>query len=132
MHLQAKSLPAGDILVTNSANTPFTVISSKGTVTNTSCNSHITKSQSQEAYSTTKHESSNACASNAEVTVGANSEDTAKRHQQQQQQPMRQQQQLWKIFSDHPLSDDLINRLFINGSVIISKSWKAYPRYSLY
>ncbi|KAF8056474.1 PCYOX1 [Scenedesmus sp. PABB004] len=38
-------------------------------------------------------------------------------------------QQLWKVFSSRPLPDDLLAQLFVGGSVLASKAWRAYPRF---
>jgi hypothetical protein len=104
------SLPAGDIFVTNSADTLFSVIASKGTVSS----------------STLSSSSSNA-PKGCQIVEDKEQQGTCQQHKQQQV-PEQQQQQLWKVFSKQTLSEDLLQQLFINSSVIISKPWKAYPK----
>ncbi|WIA35625.1 hypothetical protein OEZ86_004041 [Tetradesmus obliquus] len=97
-YFKVPSLPAGDIFVTSSADTLFSVIASKGSVSGSTAR---------------PSSSSHAFEDGQPVAV----------HQQQQQQ------QLWKVFSQQPLSEDLLQQLFFNSTVIISKPWKAYPRF---
>jgi hypothetical protein len=115
-------MPAGDIFVTNAANTPFSVIASKGAVSGSSssssgsdasdCNAAVGEQVQHETYHALEQQ------------------EQAQQQQQQQQagQQQQQQQQLWKVFSQEPLSEELLQQLFINGSAIISKPWKAYPQ----
>eukprot|EP00879_Flechtneria_rotunda_P022346 GHRR01023577.1.p1 GENE.GHRR01023577.1~~GHRR01023577.1.p1 ORF type:complete len:446 (+),score=200.88 GHRR01023577.1:606-1943(+) len=113
-YFKVASVPDGDVLVTSTADTPFSVIASKG---------NIPIEQTHVAAAA-------AAASDRQLQAGGQQNDRkhtdgANQHQQQRQLQLP----LWKIFSEAPLSGDLLEQLFINSTVVVSKGWKAYPRF---
>jgi hypothetical protein len=123
---------AGDIFVTNSARTPFTVVAGKGTV-----NVHAVPERTELTHCglglhTEVHTADESQHSRKgpglqvpdhELQPGA-----AQQQQGQGQQQEPEQIPLWKVFSSKPLSWHTLRTLFVNGTVFASKTWAAYPR----
>jgi outer membrane protein OmpA-like peptidoglycan-associated protein len=123
-------MPAGDIFVTNSADTPFSVIASKGAVSGSSSSS-MNGLDDPSAVKQQVQQGSGQAPMLPDQQAQQQQQEQQPPPQQQhsnEQQQQQQQQQLWKVFSEEPLSGALLQQLFINGSVVISKAWKAYPQ----
>jgi hypothetical protein len=114
------AVPDGDIFVTSSTKAQFSVVASKGTVS--------VMAVPQAAMHTP-------CAAEGQASSYAElPQELPSQSMPQLQQQWRQQQEptkkipLWKVFSEQPLSWHTLRTLFVNGTVVASKSWAAYPR----
>jgi prenylcysteine oxidase/farnesylcysteine lyase len=98
-------LPEGDVFVTSSAGTLFSVsvIASKGTVSAAAARAAAAAHKQQQQQHAT----------------AADAEESS----DEQRLP------LWKVFSREPLAWRELRTLFVNGSIVGVKAWSAYPRF---
>jgi hypothetical protein len=152
-------MPPGDVFVTNSAATPFSVLAHKGQIDDAAAaaaqsalsTSHC-RQQQMLAEDHGPQDHSSRSTQHYKQLKDQQLKDSTQNHQQQQQQSspnshqtaearkssrsrqsqeepgQRQLTSLWKVFSVAPLTVEEMQQLFINGSVLISKTWRAYPR----
>lgn len=126
----------GDIFVTNSARTPFTVVADKGTVSVhavpeatefTQCgpSGRLHSEVHTEVEGQDSRRGMGLPVPDQDLHQGA-----AKQGQGQGEQQLAEPEQipLWKVFSAGPLSWHTLRTLFVNGTVVASKTWAAYPR----
>jgi hypothetical protein len=136
-------LEPGDIFVTDRARTPFTVVASKGTVSVTAVpqvvdtsdicgrweGSRSTPRQAQHQHQQQQDERTSAAAASEQGREpGSHQQQPQKSKQVGQQQQDPEQIPLWKVFSDEPLTWHDLRTMFVNGTVVASKSWAAYPK----
>lgn len=136
-------LEPGDIFVTDRARTPFTVVASKGTVSVTAVpqvvdtsdvcrrweGSRSTPRQAQHQQQQQQDERTSAAAASEQGREpGSHQQQPQKSEQVGQQQQDPEQIPLWKVFSDEPLTWHDLRTMFVNGTVVASKSWAAYPK----
>lgn len=129
-------VPQGDIFVTNSACTPFSVVASKGTVSVhaapqmmkfAQCGPEIQGEVGVQQGGTQLEQRG----ANASQQQGAEQQQQTQQQQGTGQHMDSEQIPLWKVFSTKPLSWHTLRTLFVNGTVVASKSWAAYPRWAL-
>jgi hypothetical protein len=172
---QLEELPDGDMFVTNSAATNWTVLALKGPVSSVSSSGSSGSRSGRRG--TGRHRShshscqgSRGCHQHAQCAGGSGGwqqwwrrwvqqlhpgglgghlggcvhKGPKQQQQQQQQQQTRSLQggdqeaqqpggdppmvQLYKVFSEQPLSEEELGRLFLQHEVVTSHDWKAYPK----
>jgi len=146
------AMPSGDVFVTNGADTPFSVVASKGLVdvaaitTGEPMSSEKQPGQVPDSASmvppgqTGGSEHDAPCGDGREAgckaspaVLGASSTHCA--HQPRPEGragseacPEVERVPLWKVFSEAPLSPHTLRVLFSNSTVVAVRSWAAYPR----
>jgi hypothetical protein len=134
-------LAPGDIFVTDRARTPFTVVASKGSVSVTAVPQDVDtsdicggKEDSSSIPQQAQHHHQHQQQESTDAAAGKQWSEQGSHHQQQQEKNKHSRQQepeqipLWKVFSDAPLTWHDLRTLFVNGTVVASKSWAAYPK----
>lgn len=126
----------GDVFVTNSARTPFTVVAGKGTVSvhavpEATEFTHCGLGLHSGVHTEDEGQDSRRGMGPPGQGLQQGAAGAAKQRKLggQDRQHEHEQLPLWKVFSSEPLSWHTLRTLFVNGTVVASKTWAAYPRY---